>query len=141
MGRRGVAVDAHAAAVWVFELLTGVGSLPPESQSYAAEVYAQVTEKMLPEITEAVAKGYDVFQSALRCKLSGALADELQQGWLLQNYVQCVAIVVERAARSVYTFEPEVALHMLPVGERARASDLYERVDGPAAEDIGALVN
>ena len=29
-----------------------------------AEVYAQVTEKMLPEITEAVAKGYDAFQSA-----------------------------------------------------------------------------
>ena len=93
----------------------------------------QVTEEMVPEITEAVAKGYDAFQSALRCKLSGALADELQQCWLLQNYVQCVAIVVERAARSVYTFEPEVALHTLPVGERARASDLYERVDGPAA--------
>ena len=109
MGRRGVAVDAHADAVWVFEPLIGVESLPPESQSYAAEVYAQVTEKMLPEITEAVAKGYDAFQSALRCTLSGALADELHQGWLMQTYVQCVAIVVERVARSVYTFEPEVA--------------------------------
>ena len=80
MGRRGVAVDAHADAVWAFEPLIGVGSLPPESQSYAAEVYAQVTEKMLPEITEAVAKGSDVCRSALRCNLSGALADELQQG-------------------------------------------------------------
>ena len=61
MGRRGVAADAHADAVWVFEPLIGVGSLPPESQSYAAEVYAQVAEKMLPEITEAVAKGCDAF--------------------------------------------------------------------------------
>ena len=122
LDRASMSGESSAAPNWVFKPRIDVNALATDSRPLAVQMFARVQKDMVPEIDDAVKTGFQGFCSTLPGGLTSTVMDQLQQGWLLQHYVECVVTVVERMAEVFWTFQPAVALDKRSVDEAARAS-------------------
>ena len=129
MDKTGATPDSPASLD--FEPRVSVAVLTGDARALANKYYPWVKQEMLAEINQVVDTKLQAFMANYP-HVAPDVTDELQQGWLKDNYVTYVSEVVERFMKATWIFSPAVSLDALHGEAKSRAQKLYESVDEAA---------
>ena len=113
-------------ATWLFTPEIPVDMLPEDKREAAKQMYARVDNAAAAEIEATVEKQIAPTSSLLGPETPAHVKAQVRNNWLRKHYTDIVSQVVE--ARSHWTFDPAVAVNMLPCEKQERAQQLLSLI-------------
>ena len=121
-------------AKWTFTPEIPVDMLPEAMRETAKQMYAKVDNAAAAEIEASVEKQMAPTNALLGPETPAHVKAQVRNRWLRNHYADIVSQVVE--ARSHWTFNPAVAVNMLPCQKQELAQQLYATVTRDTEEKI-----